>query len=85
MSIQTLGSSPKAEFSCDERKEMKCLTFHTPFSQVTGAEVSVGTGGVGSVDEADFAAAAICSGAVRILTNSSFRSSSDSTAYEFTK
>jgi len=82
MSIQTLGSSPKAEFSWDEMKEIKCLTFHAPFSQVTGAGVSEGSVGVGSVDEADFAAAAICSGAVRILMNSFLRSSSDSTAYE---
>lgn len=65
MSIQTLGSSLKAEFSWDERKEIKCLTFQAPFSQVMGAGVS-GGGVVGSADEADFAAAAICSGAVRI-------------------
>lgn len=82
MSIQTLGSSPKAEFSCDERKDMKCLTFHASLSQVTGAGVSEGVAGVGSVDEADFAAAAICSGAVRTLTNSSLRSCSDSVAYK---
>lgn len=82
MSIQTLGSSPKAEFSWDERKEIKCLAFHPPFSQVAGAEDSEGGAGVGSVDEADFAAAAICSGAARILTNNSLRSSSDSAAYE---
>lgn len=80
MSIQTLGSSPKAEFSWDERKEIKCFAFHAPFSQVTGAEVSGGGAGVGSSDEADFAAAAICSGAVRILTNSFLRSSSESAA-----
>ena len=82
MSIQTLGSSPKAEFSWDKRKEIKCLTFHAPFSQVTGAGVSEGGAGLGSVDEADFAAAAICSGAARKLTNSFLRSSSDSVAYE---
>jgi len=58
---------------------MKCLTFHAPLSQVTGAGVSEGNVGVGSVDEADFAAAAICSDSVRILTNSFLRSSSEST------
>jgi len=82
MSIQTLASSLKAEFSWDERNEMKCLTFHAPFSQVTGAGVSRGGAGAGSADEADFAAAAICSGAVRIWTNSPLSCSSDSTAYK---
>lgn len=62
---------------------MKCLTFHALFSQVTGAGVSEGGAGVvGSADEADFAAAAICSGAARTLTNSLLRSSSDSVAWE---
>ena len=82
MSIQTLDSSPKAEFSWDERKEIKCLTFHTSFSWVAGVGVSGDGAGVELVDEADFAAAAICSGAARILTNSFLRSSSDSVACE---
>lgn len=80
MSIQTLGSSLKAVFSWDERNEMKCLAFHAPSSQVAGVGVSRGDAGLGSVDEADFAAAAISSGAVRTWTNSSLRSSSDSAA-----
>ena len=78
MSIQIVGSSPKAEFSWDERKEMKCLAFHAPSSQVTGTGISWGSVGVGSVGEVDFAAAAIWSGVVRTLTNRTLRSSSDS-------
>lgn len=80
MSIQTVGFSLKAEFSWEERKEIKCLTFHAPFSQVTGAGVSGGGVGAGSVEEADLAAAAICSGAASTLANSSLRPSSDSAA-----
>ena len=76
MSIQTLGSSPKAEFSGDKRKEMRCLTFHALFSQLIG--VSGGDSGVGSVDEADFATAEICFCTVRIRTNNFLRSSSES-------
>ena len=59
---------------------MKCLPFHALFSQLAGDGVLGGDAGVGSVDEADFAAAAICSGAVRILMNNSLRSSSGSMA-----
>ena len=79
MSIQTVGSSPKAEFAWDERKEIKCLTFHAPFSHVIGAGVSGGGIGIGS-EEANFAAAAICSGAASTWTNSFLRSTSDSAA-----
>ena len=53
MSIQTLDSSPKAEFSWDERKEIKCLTFHASFSWVAGVGVSGDGAGVELVDEAD--------------------------------
>ena len=80
MSIQTLVSSAKAEFSWDKRNEMKCLAFHAPLSQVTGARVSGGGSGVESVERADFVAAAICSGAASTFTNSFLRASSDSAA-----